>query len=359
MSHTRDMIRLALVLALTMLAGACQGARVSSTPGISFTVIPPAGEGGADTMSPIEGRVTGAKPGQRLVLFARAGVWWVQPLESNPFTAILPDATWKTQTHLGAEYAALLVDPDYKPPATVASLPQAGDQGVIAVATVTGSGPLPSQRPAKQVQFSGYTWDVREAPSNRGGNNKYSADNVSVDAQGLLHLRITRQGDDWLCAEVKLARSLGYGTYAFVARDITNLDPAATFSMFTWDDLGADQNHRGIDVEIGQWGVTANKNAQYLIQPYYVPANVFRFAAPAGRLTHTFRWQPGRVSFSTMRTPSTPAGRVPPLATHDFVAGVPVPGGETVRINLYVFRDAPAPIQRETEVVLEKFEYLP
>jgi hypothetical protein len=210
----------------------------------------------------------------------------------------------------------------------------------------------------KTIQFSGYSWEVRQLPSNRGGDNVYDAENAWTDAQGFLHLRIARQGNDWSCAEVCLTRSLGYGTYAFVVRDTSQLDPAATFSMFTWDDLGADQNHRGMDIEISRWGVAANKNAQYLIQPYYVPANVSRFAAPAGRLTHAFRWQPGRVAFTTTHTPLV--GRVAPsIAGHDFAAGVPVAGGELVRINLDVFRNAPLRMQHEAEVVIEKFEYLP
>ena len=34
----------------------------------------------------IEGRVTGARPGQQIVLFARSGAWYVQPFTDQPFT---------------------------------------------------------------------------------------------------------------------------------------------------------------------------------------------------------------------------------------------------------------------------------
>ena len=60
-------------------------------------------------MATIAGRVTGAAPGQRIVLYARTEGWWVQPTASDPYTAIAPDGTWKSSTHLGAEYPALLV----------------------------------------------------------------------------------------------------------------------------------------------------------------------------------------------------------------------------------------------------------
>ena len=85
-----------------------------------------------------------------------------------------------------------------------------------------------------------------------------------------------------------------------MVRDVSHLEPAAAFGMFTWDDLGVEQNHREVGIEISRWGDPANKNAQYVIQPYYVAANVARFTAPAGRLTHSFRWEPGRVSFKTV-----------------------------------------------------------
>jgi len=38
---------------------------------------------------------------------------------------------------------------------------------------------------------------------------------------------------------------------------------------------------------------------------------------------------------------------------------VPTPGNEMVRMNLYVFRRSEKTLERGTEVVIEKFEYLP
>ena len=38
---------------------------------------------------------------------------------------------------------------------------------------------------------------------------------------------------------------------------------------------------------------------------------------------------------------------------------MPAPGNETIRMNLYVFRRSGTPLERGTEVVIEKFEYLP
>ena len=217
-------------------------------------------------MAAIAGRVTGARPGQRIVLFARSGVWWVQPLTSDPFTSVESDSTWKNQVHLGTEYGALLVDPAYRPPDTTDVLPQPGG-GVVAVATIKGTGDL-SSRPRKVLPFSGYEWDVREVPSDRGGANDYDPENAWVDGDGAMHLRLAHRDGRWSSAEVILTRSLGYGTYVFTVRDTSHLDPAAAFGMLTWDESAGAQNHRELDIEVSQWGDRNILNGQYMLQPY-------------------------------------------------------------------------------------------
>src|SRR5438874_413165 len=81
------------LLFVCILLGGCRSRQGDPKPSIEFTQLPPAGQGSPDLLHTIEGRVTGARPGQRIVLFARSGVWWVQPLADRPFTAIQPDST--------------------------------------------------------------------------------------------------------------------------------------------------------------------------------------------------------------------------------------------------------------------------
>ena len=50
--------------------------REAVQPVIQFTTVPEAGSGGSERMVRVAGRVTGAAPGQRIVLFAKSGVWW-------------------------------------------------------------------------------------------------------------------------------------------------------------------------------------------------------------------------------------------------------------------------------------------
>lgn len=335
----------------------CQSIDTNPVPSIEFSRIPRADEGGPDKMDSIEGRVINAQPGQQIVLFAKSGaLWWVQPLVDQPFTNIQPDSTWKSSTHLGTEYAALLVNPGYSPPRTIEAIPANGAY-IAAVAVVKGEtrSPLTSQT----LHFSGYEWKIRSASSERGGTlNVYAPANAWTDEDGFLHLRISQNSGKWNCAEVQLTRSLGYGSYQIVVRDSSHLEPAAVLSMFTWDDLGADQNHRELSIELTRWGDPDSKNAQYVIQPFYVPSNVARFTAPSGTLTHSFRWEPGRAEFKTTSGSGIRASsRI--VADHVFTSGIPTPGGESVHLNLYVFGTGKKTLQNETEMVIEKFEYLP
>lgn len=349
------LLRLLPAVLLCGVASACVK-DAPSAPIIEITTIPEAAPGGTDRLVPIAGRVTGAQPGQRIVLFARSQVWWVQPFTVRPFTEVRADGTWENTVHMGTEYAAVLVSSDYKPPVTVQSLPRPGGP-VAAVAVVSGRGEY-VDAPRKRLVFSGYEWDVRQTPSSRGGANDYDPDNVWVDAEGALHLRLRRQGENWTSAELSLARPLGYGTYEFVARDTSGLDPAAVLSFLTWDDEGAEQNHRELDIEISRWGDPTIANAQYVVQPYYVAANVFRFSTPAGRVTHAFRWEPGRASFRS-HAGAIAREDAAVIASHTFTSSIPVPGDERVGINLYYFRYAARPPARDVEVVIERFRHLP
>ena len=100
--------------------------RDNAGPTIQFTRIPQADPGGNEKNDIIEGIVKGGRSGQRIVLYARSGKWWVQPLRINPFTRVQATGKWTNATHLGTQYAALLVDPGFRPPVTYDALPARG-----------------------------------------------------------------------------------------------------------------------------------------------------------------------------------------------------------------------------------------
>jgi len=139
---------MALILFCCLLLASCHTSQTSSvvnSPAIEFTGVPVAGRGDAAKLSTIKGRVIGARPGQQIVLYARAIddygqlTWFVQPFVREPLTRIHSNSKWSNSTHPGFEYAALLVDAGFQPPWTTRVLPK---EGVIAVATSQGWPPV-------------------------------------------------------------------------------------------------------------------------------------------------------------------------------------------------------------------------
>jgi signal transduction histidine kinase len=138
----RDTVRFSQIivgLLLLVLLGNCSFVLPSGP--IQFTRVPPGDKGGSPTLDVISGRVNGARAEQRVVLYARSGAWYVQPYADQPFTSIKSDSSWSNSTHLGTQYAALLVEPGYVPPTSTAELPGTG-AGVIAIAIVEGAPPF-------------------------------------------------------------------------------------------------------------------------------------------------------------------------------------------------------------------------
>ena len=356
-----------VLLVYFVLAG-CHSSPKHSAPTVAFSKVAAAYQEGpyktdiferdykTDT---IEGRATGARPGQRLVLYAKTdGRWGVCRQSGQPFTNIETDGRWKASVHLGIQYAALLVDPTYTPPEQTESLPIVGN-GVVALAVVNGEGAAPVLPSPKILNFSGYEWTASSGPIfHAGSRNFFDPANVWTDDTGALHLRISGSSGKWNAAELKLRRSLGYGTYRFQVRDVSHLEPSALLTLISWDGAGTESNRRELDVELGRWGYLDNDNIHYVVQPYYVPANFVAFRMPAGVYTHSFRWEPGQVTFSTVAgSGNTDGGRV--INRHVFTSGVPSPGGESVRIALYVFHLGQVPLKNENEVIIDKFEYFP
>jgi len=131
------------VLELLAILSGCSSQQIHSraaAPTIRFTSVPLAGRDNPEKLSTIKGRVIGAQPGLRIVLYARGQkTWWVQPFADNPFTEIQSNSTWSSSTHPGAEYAALLVGRVFHPPPTADVLPT---EGVFAVAVTKGALPF-------------------------------------------------------------------------------------------------------------------------------------------------------------------------------------------------------------------------
>lgn len=109
-----------------------------SAPKIQIDEIPSADGGGPEKFETIAGSVSGVKLDDcKVVVYAFANAWYVQPFEYAPDTKIRATGKWRTEVHLGSQYAALLVRSAYRPLAYLQVLPNTGGD-VLAVTVVAG-----------------------------------------------------------------------------------------------------------------------------------------------------------------------------------------------------------------------------
>jgi hypothetical protein len=216
---------------------------------------------------------------------------------------------------------------------------------------------------APVIEFSGYTWFVKNVEGARAGPgpNLFSAHNVRIAGDGL-HLRVAEVGGQWHSAEIVSILSFGYGRYTFaIGSEVADLDPNLVLGLFTWsDDPSPDRSHREIDIEVSRWGDPQNRNAQCVVQPYDRPDAVIRFELPSGlrHLELSFAWTPDGITCDIAGESGT--GREAAFRfTHRFTGTTLVPGGENARINLWQLGGQPPARNMPQEVVISSFRFTP
>jgi hypothetical protein len=218
----------------------------------------------------------------------------------------------------------------------------------------TATGPAPPGA----VTFAGWHWSVKTSPTAVGpGPNRFgdvAGGNVLVDAEGRLHLRITRRQEGWYSAEVAATESMGYGTYTWVLEPPATPDePNAVLGLFTWSDEPA-QNHREIDIELSQFRrADGDVAGQYVVQPHERSDNLVQFARPiADAATVRVTWRPGEIAFAVL-------GAVPESWSYTG-PDIPRPGGEVhPRMNLWLLAGSDPANDLETEAVIRTFTFAP
>lgn len=220
--------------------------------------------------------------------------------------------------------------------------------------------------PNQSILFSGHEWTVKSSNAPVGpGPNYFSnnTQNVWIDESGKLHLRITNNSGNWTCAEIVSHENFGYGTYLFsLASPPTRLDQNVVLGLFTWDDA-PDYAHREIDIEFSKWGWIENDNAQFVVQPWAINGNIFRFNAVDiyGESVHMFKWDKNLITFQSCKGNNALNPRQEDIIKYWEYTGknIPVPKNENARINLWLF-DGKAPSDnKEVEIIINKFEFIP
>ena len=194
-----------------------------------------------------------------------------------------------------------------------------------------------------------------------------STDNVWIDDQDRLHLKITRSRRSYYCAEVKSVEPLPYGTFRWMLESpVDNLDPNVVLGLFTWSDTSVFANGE-VDIEFSRWGDPIAPNAQYVVQPYYYPGHMFEFYLPSGVVptVHSFTWTPTVVDFRSWWVVSEPEVQLNAWtflgSDLDTEPAIPLATGtEHARMNLWLFQGRrPISKKNQLEVIIGAFEWEP
>jgi hypothetical protein len=355
--------RLARIFAAALVA--MTPASRGATPTIEITYVPSYG-----SCSRLEGRVLNADPATNAVavfIYMPCANWWSKPNCSPALTPIQADGTWSCNVttggidNLATNFVALLVSTNYSQPCVegLSALPA----NVLAQALASASASRETIFP-RSLRFSGYDWHVKLAPclTINPGPCYYgdSTNQVWLDDTGRLHLRASYNSNRWWSAEVISMRRFGYGRYVFfVDTSIDAVDANAVWGCFVYGDKPCG-TWREIDFEFTRWGNTNDtNNAQFVVQPGDAPEHRerFRVAPTATNSTHVFVWDTDRVTFQTYAGHSTNSADL----IHEWTStnAIPVPGDDTVRLNLYLADGKPPVSGQPVEVVISRFEWQP
>ncbi|MHC4064002.1 MAG: LamG domain-containing protein [Planctomycetota bacterium] len=360
-----------LVGSVRLVTGVNAASAAGLEPAIEFTAVPPWG-----SEDDLQGRVANVDASSHYVaVYLYVGGWWTKPTFDQAAVSIKADGSWTADITTGGQdttatkIAAFLLPAAVVPPRASgqATLPRELE-GLAVASAVAERAALAEQKAYRRfLEFSGYRWSVKARDVPVGpGPNRFSdrKEDVWVDREGL-HLTIRENDGVWYCTEVILQKSFGYGMYVFHTRCQPDaLDPNVVAGMFTWE-TEAPFPHRELDFEYSRWGDADDPtNAQFVIQPYKTPGNLLRYRvepteADTG-LTHVMAWQEGRVRFTTARGHHAP-DRMPEdkvVSAWTYTGqGVPRPGNENVRINLWLDGGKPPQSGKPAELVVTKFAY--
>ena len=163
--------------------------------------------------------------------------------------------------------------------------------GALAIACLLTAQPAS----AADIDWKGYTWSVTNG--GMAGVAAGSPANVSIDANGYLHLQIRKNGDTWTAAEIFTTTRLGFGTYQWqVDGPIDTLDKNVVLGLFPYGPAAGigDDGTNEIDIEYSRWGQENGPNGDWTNYPASgttVGERSYSFSLSGGTLsTSRFIW---------------------------------------------------------------------
>src|SRR5512133_1750547 len=219
---------------------------------------------------------------------------------------------------------------------------------------------------AATVTFSGYSWVIRQPGRGGPGPNNWGPDNVLVDTNGYLHLRLTHRDGKWYCAEVYTQERLGFGRYEFwLAGPVDKLDRNVVLGLFNYptSDVGPDGTHE-IDIEFARWGNPTAPIGNYTVWP--ATNNVkresksFAFTLDRDSSRHCLTWSPTNIFFQSNagvedKNRQLAGWRFQPINAPPHISQNPMP----VHLNLWCFKGQPPSDGQPVEIIVRAFLFSP
>jgi len=220
---------------------------------------------------------------------------------------------------------------------------------------------------AKTISFSGYTWIVRPNGTGGPGPNNWDENSVWVDANGYLHLTITKRNGKWYCSEVYTQDRLGFSEYQFwVTGRVDLLDRNVVLGLFNYPtpDVGPDATHE-IDIAFAKWGSASAPIGNYTVWPTSTSLNragrTFPVRLHGDASTHRFTWLPTSVFFQSQHghyddsTLEFANWLYQPANPTNYISQQAMP----VHINLWCFQGRAPSNRQQVELIIRAFKFTP
>jgi hypothetical protein len=239
---------------------------------------------------------------------------------------------------------------------------------IAALLGLSVAGPIsPAALAATTINWKGYTWDVKSGTLGPGPNN-FNTNNVFVDGNGFLHLRLNNIGGTWYAAEVTTSVRLGFGTYQWqIEGPISTLDPNVVLGLFNYTepDIGPDGTNE-IDIEYSKFGNPAANPVAWTVYPATTSGTIQSFTwniSGSTVTTNRFTWSSTGVSYKGFNGLVDVASNPPALQSWNYTPANPsinIPQNPIpVHMNLWLFHGTPPGNGQDVEIIIHDFTFVP
>lgn len=206
---------------------------------------------------------------------------------------------------------------------------------------------------AKTINWSDIIWSVRDSRAEVDpGRLVYAPENVTVDGDGLLHLRTRRnQAGQRTGAEIISNRVYGRGRYVVEVVTAADTVPVSTvFGVYTWGYTPSNAHRESDVIEFSHFGKPNEPNAGVGVQPDSAQ-NYKHFNLPLNQCSrHEMSWETNRVRFLSFDCMGN--------QVNEFIYNSPVMTlmDEHLRLNIWSLSGSTDP---DAEVVVKSIRFIP